>query len=195
MNGYASLLQTSQFCGTLNEETIEDILNYEYSDWTNKNEPQYVYVMLMPKNININGVEVNLSTPTCECIDRRDLNGKPCTMPYDALHYYDSVDPEFMAFTVIKKHPECKLTDEEYLQKGGKFELVKNTKAFAFESKENQENTLSNISNKIIDKAGISKEEKDPNIINLKVNNFVEQKNHYHFNKTIRSYYDDFDFD
>ena len=186
---YSSVQQTSVFSGIFDESSADKVLNYNYPWPTTE---QIILIMAIPKNVKINGFDVNFSTPIYKFAEfdamRYDHSKSQYTMPYDALKQH-SVDLPFIVGSIVTHLPTE--TPEEF-EKYAKYEMYINPTHISRVSENEREQYLSELSNQVITKFGIV-ETDDEKAIDQKIHSVIEDMDKTNFNEG--SYSSDYDFD
>lgn len=166
---YSCLLDTMKY---LRKPTAREIIEYVYG-WAKKQD-RINAIIAIPKNVKINGFDIDFSTPITDVATLDTL--------YEVVKG-SKLDNEFMAFFI---HPEP--TD------GKPFLLEINEKHLSKLTKEEQESFMNNYANKCKEACGITDTD-NKTFINYKKNNTIEIKAKSSQKFTEGSYYNDFDWD
>ena len=165
---YTSLLNTSKYQGVLDNESAQKAINYTYSWPLDK---QYNYMLVLPKNIEINGVSVDFTTPKSEV--KPFGYGDQHTMAYDATKSI-YLPTEFILGTIITNVPN--ITEEEYLASGEKYHLFLNPQHFYKLDKIQQGEIIKPIIDTIVGKSNIQKED-NLEVVNDKIEKWRAKEN------------------
>ena len=187
---YSSLLQTATFAGELNSEKTSTAVNYDYP-W-NVTE-QIVVVLGLPRYVEIYGKKIDFSTPRFGHAEYgngiKDHQVGQYTTPFDALKLF-SVPTEFIVGAFVTKFPHE--THEDFMARGGEYELITNEKHISNLSEEEQEKIMAPYVDRMITLFDL-KEEDTEEEMNLKVYNKLIEMDQVNFNAGTAA--DDFDID
>ena len=149
MGKYSSIQQTSVYHGDMDGGTAADIIGYDYPWPTTE---QIVVILAIPKNIDVYGKDVNLSTPIFRFSEygimgdhRGDRN--QYTMAYDGLRYY-SVDTALILGAVVTHLPTE--TEADFEARGGKYEMMLNIDHVSQVDMEKREETIAPMREKMV---------------------------------------------
>ena len=186
---YSSIKQTSVFSGELKEDSVDKILAYDYPWPTSEH---IVVIIAIPKNITINGIETNFSTPTFKFSEydmfRVDHTKSQYTMPYDTLKT-TSVELPFIVGSIITNMPNEK---EEDFERHSKYQLYLNPNHLWKQSDAERNAYMKPLIDKVVSNSGIvetdGKEE-----IDQKIHDGIIKLDKVDFNEG--RYCSDYDFD
>ena len=188
LSKYSSIQQTAAYKGKADISKTDVILNYDYP-WSVSE--QAIVIVAIPKNIEINGYEIDFSTPQFTHADyeskRKDLTCNQYTMAYDALDYF-FVHKEFVLGAIITNFPYQ--TEQDYLNQGKKYEIYLNENHFSKMTKQEQQLFLKPLTDDLIKKFNINSNDNSTEIIDKITKGLIEKDKVNYRQGTV-----DYDFD